>query len=467
MRTLSNRTTGDDQHADAIGALLASFAALPPGGRVRLAKATTNLFRPRGTPVGPGLDVSGLTHVISVDDEAGTADVQGMCTYEQLVAVTLAHGLVPTVVPQLRTITVGGALAGLGIESTSLRNGLPHEAVLELDVLTPDGRIVTARPEGEHADLFAAFPNSYGTLGYATRVRLRLDRASGFVATRNVPFESAAQLADAVGRIAATGAWDGEAVDFCDGVQFSPTDLVLCLGRYVDRAAARELVDRPSDYTGQQIYYRSLRERPTDVLRTQDYLWRWDTDWFWCSRAFGVQNPAVRALWPRRLRRSDVYRRIVALDERYDLTGTIATLRGQPRHERVIQDVEVPLDQLEGFLDWFMANVPMRPVWLCPLRLHADEPWPLYPLRPGRIYVNVGFWGTVPIAPGGEDGDVNRSIEQAVAAHGGHKSLYSTSQYDPQTFAALYGGGDYTRVKDRYDPDGRLATLYEKAVHGA
>ena len=31
-----------------------------------------------------------------------------------------------------------------------------------------------------------------------------------------------------------------------------------------------------------------------------DYLWRWDTDWFWCSGAFGVQNPTVRRLWPKR-----------------------------------------------------------------------------------------------------------------------------------------------------------------------
>ncbi|WP_448059855.1 FAD-binding oxidoreductase [Cellulomonas hominis] len=478
MPTLSPRASGHDQHEEAVAALLASYATVPPGHRVHLAKRTTNLFRSReapGTAAGaphPGLDVSGLTHVIAVDGAAGTADVQGMCTYEQLVAVTLRRGLVPTVVPQLRTITVGGALAGLGIESTSLRNGLPHEAVLELDVLTPDGRIVTATPHGEHADLFRAFPNSYGTLGYATRVRLRLDRATGFVATRNLRFATVPELAAAIGEIGDTGHWDGEQVDFCDGVLFDRADLVLCLGRYVDRAEARTLVelpgvDVPSDYTGQHVYYRSLRSRATDVLRTEEYLWRWDTDWFWCARALGLEHPVVRALWPRRWRRSDVYRRIVALDERLDLTGTLADLRHRPRRERVVQDVEVPLDELDGFLDWFTAAVPMLPVWLCPLRLHAPEPWPLYPMQAGRTYVNVGFWGTVPIEPGHRDGDVNRAVEDAVAAHGGHKSLYSTSGYDADTFAALYGGEVYTRVKRRYDPQGRLATLYEKAVHGA
>ena len=98
-----------------------------------------------------------------------------MCTYEHLVDATLPHGLMPMVVPQLRTITLGGAVTGLGIESSSFRNGLPHESVIEMDILTGDGEIVTATPDGEHADLFAAFPNSYGSLGYAVRLRIELE----------------------------------------------------------------------------------------------------------------------------------------------------------------------------------------------------------------------------------------------------------------------------------------------------
>src|SRR5205085_5030027 len=119
----------------------------------------------------PGLDVTGFSGVLSIDAQARTADVQGMTTYEDLVSATLAHGLMPLVVPQLKTITLGGAVTGLGIEATSFRNGLPHESVLEMDVLTGDGRILLVTPDNEHADLFDAFPNSYGSLGYAVRLR--------------------------------------------------------------------------------------------------------------------------------------------------------------------------------------------------------------------------------------------------------------------------------------------------------
>ncbi len=67
-----------------------------------------------------------------------------MTTYEDLVAATLPHGLMPMVVPQLKTITLGGAVSGLGIESTSLRSGMPHESVLAMEILTGDGQVVTA-----------------------------------------------------------------------------------------------------------------------------------------------------------------------------------------------------------------------------------------------------------------------------------------------------------------------------------
>lgn len=442
-------------HGSAVEQLRASYRQIPLGRPVRLAKRSSNLFRPRAAVDTPGLDVSGLTGVISIDAEARTADVQGMCTYEDLVAATLPFGLTPKVVPQLRTITLGGAVSGLGIESSSFREGLPHESVVEMDILTGAGEIVTARPDNEHADLFHTFPNSYGSLGYATRLRIDLDRISPYVALRHVPV-ALDDLAEVIAEIIAEGKYRDEPVHFLDGVAFSPDEAYLTLGRNSDA------VTKTSDYTGQQIFYRSIRQRSTDTLTANDYLWRWDTDWFWCSSAFGVQNPYVRRLWPRRFRRSDVFHKLIGLENRWHIAAKLDARKGKPPRERVVQDVEIPLDRLAGFLRWFDAEVGMRPVWLCPLRAKAD--WPLYPLKPGETYVNVGFWGTVPIAPGAADGDVNRRIEAAVADFDGHKSLYSDAYYDRETFDRLYNVPALAEVKERYDPQSRLTGLYEKAV---
>ncbi len=188
------------EHQAAVAAISEAYAALPPGSPVRLAKRTSNLFRFRDPPPGRtpgngtaagggavlgtgrrpgdgtaagngmaavarglraagsqgrapssgtgGLDVSAFTRVLHVDPRARLAVVGGMTTYEDLADATLRHGLMPLVVPQLKTITLGGAVTGLGIESTSLRNGLPHESVTEMEILTGDGRVVTAAPGG-------------------------------------------------------------------------------------------------------------------------------------------------------------------------------------------------------------------------------------------------------------------------------------------------------------------------------
>ena len=171
-------------HAAGVQRLLASYRSIPENTTVRLAKPTSNLFRARVKNTVKGLDTSRLTGVIAVDPDARTADVAGMCTYEDLVAATLRYGLAPLVVPQLKTITLGGAVSGLGIESTSFRNGLPHESVLEMDILTGHGEVLTASPD-RHGDLFRTFPNSYGTLGYAVRLKIELEPVKPFVALRH------------------------------------------------------------------------------------------------------------------------------------------------------------------------------------------------------------------------------------------------------------------------------------------
>lgn len=443
------------RHAAAVERLRASYAAIPPGAPVRLAKRTTNLFRARAATSAPGLDVSGLDGVIEIDAEAQTADVQGMCTYEDLVDATLAHGLIPYVVPQLRTITLGGAVTGLGIESTSFRNGLPHESVLEMDVFTGAGEVVTTRP-GE--DLFETFPNSYGSLGYATRLKIRLERVPSFVSLRHVRFSDAALLVAAIEEIAASRSYEGVRVDGLDGVAFAPGEYYLTLATWTATTGGAT----PSDYAGQQVYYRSIQERTTDLLTMYDYLWRWDTDWFWCSGAFGAQHPVVRRLWPRRFRRSDVYMRLLGLDRRFGIADRLDRRAGRPLRERVIQDIEVPVGNLPAFLDWFDAEIGMRPVWICPLV--ATKPWPTYPLEAGRVYVNVGFWGTVHVGPDAPNGPKNRAIEAKVHELDGHKSLYSEAFYDQETFDELYDGDNLASVKASYDPNDRLTSLYDKAV---
>lgn len=451
-----------DAYRRRVATLQEEYAAIPAGEPVRLAKRTSNLFRPRAAAQRPGLGVAAFDGVIEVDAAARTADVQGMTTYEHLVAATLPHGLMPLVVPQLKTITLGGAVTGLGIESSSWRNGMPHESVVELDIMTGSGEVVTVSPEGEHRELYYGFPNSYGTFGYALRVRIELEPVQPYVHLRHLRFRRFDDLVETLSSVCASGVHDGEAVEFVDGCVFGPDESYLTLGSWTREAPA------VSDYSWMDIYYRSIQSRREDWLTAHDYLWRWDTDWFWCSRAFGAQKRWVRRLAGRRFLRSDVYWRIKALDDRYHPMARLDRVRGRPPREDVIQDIEVPVDRLAEFVADFQREVPISPFWLCPLRQRDSEvTWDLYRLDPAALYVNVGFWSSVPLAPGMDPQHHNRWVEDEVDRLGGRKSLYSTAFYDEDRFWELYNGPAYRALKQRYDPSGRLLDLYEKCVRSA
>jgi FAD/FMN-containing dehydrogenase len=421
-------------------------------GRLGLRKDTSNLFRDPARTTRLRLDLRAFNHVIAVDAVGASIEAEGMTTYEDLVTAALAHGALPTVVPELKTITLGGAAAGVGIEASSFKYGLVHEALIEFDVLTGGGRVLTCRPDNEHRDLFFGFPNSYGTLGYALKLKVRAIAAKPYVELEHRRF------ADMTGYFAALQDQCRNGADFIDGVAFGPGEFYLNIGRFVESAPY------VSDYTFEHIYYRSIRERQTDYLTTQDFIWRWDTDWFWCSKNLGAQVPWIRRLYGRKRLGSRTYQRLMRWNSRWGLTAKVDRLRGG-HSESVIQDVDIPIANAASFLRFFQQEIGLAPVWVCPLigTGRADR-FALYSLQPGRLYVNFGFWDVLRRPTRFAAHHFNRMLEDKVAALGGIKSLYSESYFDRNTFDGIYGGDEYRKLKTKYDPDREFPELYDKCV---
>lgn len=431
-------------------ALAAQGAGLPP----RLAKPSSNLFRDRVGGPRARLDLSAFDHVLAIDPVAGWVDVEGGTTYEALVRATLERAVMPAVVPQLKTITVGGAVAGVGIEATSFRHGLVHHTVQELEVLLSDGRVVICSPDNADAELFHALPNSYGTLGYVLRARLGTQPVKPFVQARHLAFGDPALAFDALARCC-----DDATVDFVDAVAYADGGIVVCAARFVDDAPAA------STYGVEQIYWHSLRSRESDHLRVLDYLWRWDTDWFWCSAQFGLERPWLRRLVGHERLNSRTYTRWMRAASRWGLADRWTWLRGRTR-ESVIQDVDIPLESAAEFLAFLRREIRIAPIWLCPLRASRDA-FVLYPLRERALYLNFGFWGAVETREPHERGHFNRMVEREAMRLGGIKSLYSDSYFTPEAFAQAYNQPAYAAAKSRYDPQHRLLDLYDKCVRRA
>ena len=421
-------------------------------GSVGLAKETSNLFRDRSVGAQRRLDVRHFAAVLHVDREAGTVEAEGMVPYETLTDACLTYAMMPAVVPQLKTITLGGAVAGVGIEASSHRYGLVHEAVRELDVLAGDGRVYCCTPDNEHAELFYGFPNSYGTLGYALRVKARAVPVKPYVAIEHLPFPTPASFFSQIERHCR----ENDA-DFIDGTLFSPDRLFLTLGRFADHAPY------VSDYTFEHIYYRSIPEKREDWLTVRDFIWRWDTDWFWCSKNVFAQNPLFRRIYGRKRLGSQTYTRIMRWNSRAGITGTLDRLLGL-RSESVIQDVDVPLARAAEFLEFYAREIDIWPMWVCPIGPQTPASrYTLYPMR-NEWYVNFGFWDVIRTRKAHGRGYFNRRIEQKVAELGGIKSLYSNSFFPEEEFWRIYGGESYRALQAQYDPDGVFPDLYAKCV---
>jgi FAD/FMN-containing dehydrogenase len=441
-------------YADRRELLLREFRA--SGGSVLgLSKDTSNLFRDRARAPKRLLDVRQFNHVLAVDEQNGWVEAEGMTPYDELVSRTLERGVMPAVVPELKTITLGGAAAGVGIEASSFKYGLVHETISEIEILTGDGRLLLCRPDNEYSDLFHGFPNSYGTLGYALRLRASTVPVKRFVELRHLRYSRIEALCSALAQ-----AW-AEGADFIDAVAFGPDELYLNVGRFMERAP------RVSDYTYQHIYYRSIREKDVDWLTVADFIWRWDTDWFWCSRNLGAEIPFIRRLYGRNRLGSRTYQRIMRFNSQWGFTRALERLRGV-HAESVIQDVDIPLEHAPEFLSFFQQEVGISPIWLCPIGAspHASS-FVLYPLEPGERYVNFGFWDVVRRKETYPPHHFNRAIERKVTELGGIKSLYSDSFFPEGEFWRAYGGESYRMLKQKYDPNQVFPDLYAKCVQRA
>jgi FAD/FMN-containing dehydrogenase len=420
-------------------------------GTVALQKETSNLFRDRASAPRRRLDVRHFNQVLRV--EADFVEAEGMTSYESLVDACLARGVMPAVVPQLKTITLGGALAGVGIESSSHRQGLVHDSVLEVDVLLGDGRVVTCTRDNEHADLFYGFPNSYGTLGYALRVKAKTMPVKPYVHLTHLAFKDPKVFFDYLGTQLKVSA-----ADFVDGTVFARDKLFLTFGRFVDKAPYT------SDYTYKKIYYRSIAEKREDYLTVKDYLWRWDTDWFWCSKNVGAQNAFLRRIFFGKKRLgSKTYTKIMRWNSKVGVSKWIERLMGL-HSESVIQDVDIPLARAAEFLEFYAKEIALWPQWVCPIGFHAkEESFRLYPAKPG-FYINFGFWDVKRTKQAHPPGHFNRLIERKVSELGGIKSLYSDSFFPENEFFQAYGGEWFKKLKAKYDPAGSFPDLYAKCV---
>ncbi|MGC1211131.1 MAG: FAD-binding protein [Micromonospora sp.] len=163
------------------------LAVLHPGGAADIA-ATVRFGRQCGLAVVPRgggnsvdgqaqardgivVDLAALAAVHEVGPNRVTVDAGAR--WSAVVEATLPYGLAPPVLPDYLELTVGGTISVGGISGASHRHGCVADTVLDLEVVTPDGELVTCSPS-LRADLFDAVRGGQGRHGIITRATVAL-----------------------------------------------------------------------------------------------------------------------------------------------------------------------------------------------------------------------------------------------------------------------------------------------------
>jgi hypothetical protein len=439
-----------EKHQQQIERLAAGL--VPNRQPLRVKKKTiSNLFRYDGRNKADRkeIDLSKFDKPLYLDKQNKTLEVQGLATFEKIVDFTLPQGLLPFITPELKHITIGGATVGIGIEANTHKYGFVHNSLIEADVLLTDGRIVTCSATNEYADLFNGLANSYGTLGYILRVKMKLRPAKPYMKLVTKKFKEIEPYLAAL-----KTAEKNAAFETVEGLVYGPEEFYLTTGKQISKPEHLKTIYKDA------IFYQDISKPGTFSLPTKEYLFRYDPEWFW-NMPETKSFQAMRKILPKRLRNSSFYTRYTKLNLTLPFVKDDAK---DEQLEHLIQDWEVPWKYAKSLLNFIFETVDLNKKPLAIVLVKIPKAATNYPLTPHKLYLNVGSYSFIKRKPGQERFDATKAIDAFCFSHEGLKMLYSSTFVSKAKFDQVYNGKDYAKLKEKYDPQGLVPTLFEKAV---
>lgn len=383
------------------------------------------------------IDVGDLNEILDIDVKNKTCTAEPGVTFIDLVSATLPHGLVPIVVPELKTITIGGAVAGCSIESMSYKKGGFHDNCFEYEVVTAKGEVLTCSPKKDEL-LFQMMHGTFGTLGIITQLKFNLVPAKKFV---KITYETYKTLKDYEKAI--YGYFKNKNADFMDGIIHSPTEYVLSIGNFVDEAPYT------NSYDWMKIYYLSTKEKKEDYLEVPDYFFRYDK---------GVTNVHPRSFIGRLLfgkifnsnnvlRFAEIMRKFIPASK-FPITV----------------DTFIPFSKMDNFMEWYKKKVKHFPLWCVPYKNVRHYEWINDDFKTDdELFLDIAIYGMKPK----KNVNYYKLLEDKLYEIRGLKTLISKNFYTEKEFWKIWNKDNYDKIKKKTDPDNIFRSLYERTCRAA
>lgn len=428
----------------------------------RVLHGSSSSTRPRHASDSNVIDISMLSQVISVDTAQRTCLVKPNVPMDRLVEATMPYGLVPPVVMEFPGITARGGFAGTSGESSSFRHGFFNGTVDFVEMILGNGDVIWASRE-ENEDLLHGAAGAAGTLGLTTLIQVRLVEAKKFVRTTYHRVDSVSSAISTTKLCC-----DKVDVDYVDGIVYSKDHGVVITGQLTNTKPS-EFPARTFSNAEDPWFYLHVKEQTetlppfsavTEYIPLGEYLFRYDRAAFWVGR----QGYTYFKIVP--------FNRFFRwlLDD-YSHTRTLyhALHASRISDQFVVQDLALPYDTAEAFIDWVDSELGIWPLWLCPLRGCRTPTF--HPVTKSssvtdagdnmsQPMLNVCVWGWGP-SDREKFKAKNQALEKKLMELGGRKWLYAHTYYTEEQFWELYDRPRYERLRERYFAT-TLPTVYDK-----
>ena len=381
------------------------------------------------------IDLSGLNEIIHINPEKRICIAEPGVTFIDLVTETMKYSLVPVIVPELKTITIGGAVAGCSIESMSYKHGGFHDTCLEYEIITAKGDVLICTPDNENNLLFQMVHGTFGTLGIISKIKFKLTLAKSYVKVTYEKYNNLEDYKSAIWRH-----YENKDVDFMDGIIHSQTEYVLSVADFVDEAPYTH------NYDWMRIYYLSTKKRKEDYLKTPDYFFRYDK---------GVTNVNPKSFLGR-----------LFFGKFTNSTITLKLVEKfcwliPPDKIPITVDVFIPFSKVSNFMEWYKKEVNHFPLWCVPYKFVREYEWlssdSLHKIG-DKLILDLAIYGME------KSGDKNyyKIIEAELMNIGGIKTLISNNYYLESDFWKIWNKENYDKVKGKTDPNNIFRNLYTK-----
>lgn len=431
------------------------------------------------------LGLNKLQNIISIDPLNRVAWVEPGVTMEKLVDATLPYGLIPLVVPEFKGITVGGAINGAALESSSHLHGQFNDTCLEYEVLLGDGSIVNASHK-ENPNLFYGMAGSYGTLGFLLSAKIKLQKTTGWMGVKYSRFK---KLDDAIAFMKEAHLKKG-APEVLEAIVYKETKTMVMQGSQIPANQIRLWKKKLLGAYHSPWFYSHVdhigasRLKFGEAIPIRDYLFRHDRGAFWMG-GFALHPSLLFAFLSHRcsigLNNTEMQKKTSVKHTVPKNPGKLfrffwGWLAGSQNLFKIlhggseewfeknfaIQDFYIPAKGVKTFVDYVLKTYKIAPLWLCPIASSkTPQLFSPHQQKESELLFDVGVYG---IPFGTDTKTAVRDMERLTHELKGKKMFYCYNYMPIEEFWSIYPEKEYRELREKFALEGLIPDITEKVL---